>query len=106
MIQGAIGEGATIEFDAYLRTARELPTIEAILKEPTKSQVPKSPAQLYALATMLSHYTREHNKSAMRLVARFCGVRVVVCDGHAAWWLRYSQGRTYREVDCRAFKTI
>lgn len=70
MIQGAIGEGATIEFDAYLRTARELPTIEYILDAPTKAVVPKSPPQLYALATSLAQYTREHKKSAMRFVSR------------------------------------
>ena len=70
MIHGAIGEAATIEFDAYLRTARELPTIESILGAPTKAAVPKSPAQLYALATTLAQYTREHKKSAMRFVSR------------------------------------
>lgn len=70
MILGAIGEGATIEFDAYLRTARELPAIEAILEAPTKAAVPKSPPQLYALATSLAQYTREHKKSAMRYVSR------------------------------------
>ena len=70
MISGAIGEPATIEFDAYLRTARELPNIESILKDPTKSSLPKSPAQLYALATSLAMYTREHGKSAMRYITR------------------------------------
>jgi hypothetical protein len=70
MIHGTIGEGATTEFAAYLRTARELPTIESILAAPTKAAVPKSPAQLYALATTLAQYTREHKKSAMRFVSR------------------------------------
>ena len=70
MILGAIGEGAAIEFDAYLRTARDLPAIESILEAPTKAAVPKDPPQLYALATALAQYTREHQKSAMRYVAR------------------------------------
>jgi hypothetical protein len=70
MILGTIGEGASIEFEAYLRTARDLPAIEAILHEPTKANVPKSPAQLYALATSLAQYTRERKESAMRYVAR------------------------------------
>ena len=70
MILGAIGEGATIEFDAYLKAARDLPNIEAILDAPTKAAVPKSPAQLYALATSLAQYTREHKKSAMKYVSR------------------------------------
>jgi hypothetical protein len=70
MILGAVGEGATIEFSAFLRTARGLPAIEAILDAPMKAVVPKEPSQLYALATMLSQYTREHQKSAMRYIAR------------------------------------
>jgi hypothetical protein len=39
MILGAIGEGATIEFDAYLRTARDLPAIQSILEAPTKAPI-------------------------------------------------------------------
>lgn len=70
MILGAIGEGATIEFNAYLQTARDLPAIEAILEAPTKVVVPKNPPQLYALATSLAQYTREHQKPAMRYVSR------------------------------------
>jgi MoxR-like ATPase len=70
LILGAIGEAATIEFDAYLRTARDLPNIEAILAAPAKAPVPKSPSQLYALTTSLAQYTREHGKSAMKYVSR------------------------------------
>jgi len=70
MILGAIGEAATIEFEAYLRTARDLPNIEAIVDAPTKAAVPKSPTQLYALSTSLAQYTREHGKSAMKFIAR------------------------------------
>jgi hypothetical protein len=70
MIMGTIGEGASIEFGAYLRTSRELPAIESILTEQGKAQVPTSPAQLYALVTSLAQYTRERQKSAMRYVAR------------------------------------
>jgi hypothetical protein len=70
MILGTIGEGTSIEFEAYLRTARELPALEAIIHEQSKANVPESPAQLYALATSLAQYTREHKKSAMRYVAR------------------------------------
>ena len=70
LILGAIGEGATIEFDAYLRTARDLPNIEAILAAPAKAPVPRKPAELYALVTSLAQYTREHGKSAMKYVSR------------------------------------
>jgi hypothetical protein len=70
LILGTIGEGATIEFDAYLRTARDLPNIEAILAAPSKAVLPKEPAKLYALATSLAQYTRETGKSAMTYINR------------------------------------
>jgi hypothetical protein len=70
MILGAIGEGAAIEFEAYLRTARELPALEAIIADPVKTRVPKEPSLLFALVTALAMYTREHGKSAMRFVER------------------------------------
>lgn len=70
MIAGAIGEPATIEFAAYLRTARDLPNIESILAAPTKAPLPKNPAELYALSTSLAQYTREHGKSAMKYITR------------------------------------
>jgi hypothetical protein len=70
MIQGAIGEAATVEFHAYLRAARDLPNIESILDSPTKAPVPKKPHELYALATSLAQYTRENSKSAMKYISR------------------------------------
>jgi MoxR-like ATPase len=70
MVLGTIGEAASIEFGAYLRTARELPAIESIIENQAKAQVPKSPAQLYALVTSLAQYTREKQKSAMKYVGR------------------------------------
>jgi MoxR-like ATPase len=70
MILGTVGEGATTEFAAYLRTARELPGIEELVHNQAKAQVPTSPAQLYALTTCLAQYTREHQKSAMKYVSR------------------------------------
>jgi hypothetical protein len=70
MILGSIGEGASTEFEAYLRTSRELPAIEAILREPTEADVPKSPPLLYALSTSLAQYTRSEGKSAMKYIAR------------------------------------
>jgi hypothetical protein len=70
MILGTIGEGASIEFNAYLQTARELPAIESILENQSNALMPKSPPQLYALATSLAQYTRENKKSAMKYVGR------------------------------------
>jgi hypothetical protein len=76
MLSGTIGEGATTEFAAYLRTARELPRVEAILRDPQHTEIPKSPSILYAITSMLAQYTRERAQelgpraSAMEYVAR------------------------------------
>ena len=70
LLMGTVGEGATTEFAAYLRTVRELPSIEAIMASPAKAEVPKSPSLLYALTTALSQYTREKQKSAMPYIKR------------------------------------
>jgi hypothetical protein len=70
MLLGTIGEGATVEFAAYLQTSRDLPRIESIMESPMRAAVPTSPAQLYALVTALGQYTKEHRKSAMRYINR------------------------------------
>lgn len=70
MLCGTLGEGATTEFCAYLRTVRELPSIEEIRKNLKKAEVPKSPSLLYALVTNLIQYTRQCKVSVMAYVAR------------------------------------
>ena len=58
------------EEPSLLRAARDLPALESILEAPTKAKVPTKPHELYALATSLGQYTREHRKSAMKYIAR------------------------------------
>jgi hypothetical protein len=70
LLKGTIGDGATTEFSAYLRTARELPRVESILKDPLHAEIPAAPSIRYAITTMLSQYTREHKKSAMEYMGR------------------------------------
>ena len=70
LIEGAIGQGASVEFSAYLRTARELPQIHTIENDPEKTPVPSSPSLLYALITSLAHYTRQSRVSLMKYVSR------------------------------------
>lgn len=71
LLSGTIGEGATVEFSAYLRLARELPQVQSILANPDKSEVPTSPEKLYAIVSALSVWARE-NKSLepMRYICR------------------------------------
>ncbi len=53
LIKGTVGEGAAAEYIAFAKMARDLPTAEEILANPTKAPVPSAPATMYAISTML-----------------------------------------------------
>lgn len=59
--KGAVGEGAAAEFVGFVRIFRKLPNPDAILLNPTTSDVPKDPATLYALSGALSNRATEGN---------------------------------------------
>lgn len=51
---GACGESFSVEFCAFLKVYRDLPSFEEILFNPLKTAVPKEPSALYALAGSIS----------------------------------------------------
>lgn len=51
---GAVGEGPAAEFTGFLRIWRKLPNPDAILLNPTGSEVPTEPSTLYALSGALA----------------------------------------------------
>lgn len=53
-IKGLVGEGAAGEFVAFLRVARELPSLDGILIDPDGAIVPKTAAARYAVAIGLA----------------------------------------------------
>jgi hypothetical protein len=53
-LAGAVGEGPATEFVAFLKMARQMPNIDAILVDPNKGDIPAEPAVLYAVATALA----------------------------------------------------
>lgn len=59
--KGAVGEGAAAEFVGYLRVYRKLPNPDAVLMNPTTSDVPTDPATLYALSGALAHRATASN---------------------------------------------
>jgi hypothetical protein len=59
--KGAVGEGAAAEFVGFVRIFRKLPNPDAILLNPTTSDVPSDPATLYALSGALSQRATENN---------------------------------------------
>lgn len=58
VIAGTVGEAAAVEFLGFVRTFRELPDYDAILKNPTSEAVPQNAAARYAVASMLTTRTQ------------------------------------------------
>ncbi len=50
---GAVGEGAAVEFGAFLHLYKELPAIDSIMADPDAADIPTNPATLYAVVTAL-----------------------------------------------------
>ena len=53
LLKGTVGEGAAIEYLAFLKVAQELPSLNEILISPSTAPVPASPAAKYAVTTLL-----------------------------------------------------
>lgn len=60
-IKGTVGEGAAAEFLAFIRIARDLPTVDEILLNPKGTKVPDSPSALYAISTSLAERASKDN---------------------------------------------
>ena len=63
--KGAVGEGAAAEFVGFVRIFRKLPNPDAILLNPSTSDVPSDPATLYALSGALAQRATEGNFERM-----------------------------------------
>ena len=61
LIKGTVGEGAAAEFIAFMRLAKDLPTTDQILMAPEKTEIPGSPAAMYAICTALDKKTTKDN---------------------------------------------
>jgi hypothetical protein len=59
--KGAVGEGAAAEFVGFVRIFRKLPNLDAVLLNPTTSDVPHDPATLYAISGGLAQRATESN---------------------------------------------
>lgn len=58
---GAVGDGAAVEYSAFLRLFRELPSIDAILLNPASAPVPGGPATLFAVSCGLARRATAQN---------------------------------------------
>src|SRR6516225_2566113 len=61
LIAGAVGSGPASEVSAFLRTFRELPSIDAILLNPLQEPVPENAAAQYAVASALARCSSDTN---------------------------------------------
>lgn len=55
MVSGLVGEGAAAEFIGFVRTYRNLPSLDLVLSNPTGAKVPADPSARFAIAVALAH---------------------------------------------------
>lgn len=54
LVAGLVGEGAAAEFEGFVRTWRELPAFESIVRDPAGAIVPSGPAAMFAVSAMVA----------------------------------------------------
>lgn len=72
LLTGIVGQGAAIEFDAFLKVYDKLPDFDDIIARPDKAVVPKNdPAVMYAITAGLAlHVTEKNISKALTYLAR------------------------------------
>lgn len=71
LLKGTVGEGAAVEYLAFMKTARELPSSSEILLSPDTAPVPTSPAAKHAVVVMLERRAEPKNfKQCMTYIQR------------------------------------
>lgn len=71
LLKGTVGEGAAVEYLAFMKTARELPSASEILLSPDTAPVPTSPAAKHAVVVMLERRAEPKNfKQCMIYIQR------------------------------------
>lgn len=65
LIAGTVGHAAAVEFMAFVKLVRTLPSIDAILLNPTTEAVPQEVGTLYAVASALSTRATANNFGAI-----------------------------------------
>jgi hypothetical protein len=61
---GALGFGAAAEFTSFLKIYRDLPEVDAIMRDPDQAVVPQEPSVLYALCGAMSRKVTLDNATA------------------------------------------
>jgi hypothetical protein len=92
VISGLIGEGAAGEFLAFRRLFAQLPSVDPIIKNPSKCDLPEDPSVKHALIGALVDKLKGADKSTLnaitivfgRLGPEFavCGIKQSIALGH------------------------
>ncbi len=61
LFSGAVGSTAAVEYSAFLRLFRSLPSIDAVLLDPKKAAVPTEANVLYAISAALARRASDQN---------------------------------------------
>lgn len=54
LVEGLIGEGAAAEFNGFVKTFRQLPSLDGVIADPTGAPVPSDPGAKFAIAVGLA----------------------------------------------------
>lgn len=80
LIAGTIGEGPAMEFTTYCDIFEKLPSIEKILKSPTKVNIGDEPSVMYAISGLVSkHFKSKNAETLMKLINRLPLEFQIIC---------------------------
>lgn len=81
MVKGLVGESAASEFEAFVRTYKDLPDLDDVFDKPTKTAVPNEPSAQYAISAALSRFTNRSNFDAALTYSQRLGreYEIIVC---------------------------
>jgi len=98
VFEGSCGKGLSAQFVAFLQLMDKLPSLDAILLNPDKVEVPTEASMRYAVACGLSHRADEHNfERALRYIKRITEKKYEVL------FCRDALSKNKKIAECRAF---
>src|SRR5262249_17954946 len=73
VVAGTVGQGAAVEFVAFVEIRSKLPDPDQVLATPATAPVPREPAILYALAGALAEHCRHADTTTLQAFALYVG---------------------------------
>lgn len=61
LVEALVGQIAAGELEAYIKTFRDLPDLDNLIKNPKKAPVPTDPSSLYAISSALAYRANREN---------------------------------------------